>query len=131
MTLFLFQLKRYNSRATSSIFHPHAAKKCCNFSAANIICGPIYVEFFIHAQQNAAITFEIMLESSIINNGPKEKTNFLYCSAFTRWRGGISKENKSKAKHLGETVAPKKGWTRNLQQSLPRITRSKITQRLY
>ena len=43
----------------------------------------------------------------------------------------IAKKKKSKAKHLGETVAPKKGWTRNLQQSFPRIIRSKITQRLY
>ena len=29
-----------SSGATSNIFHPHAAKKCCNFSAANFICGP-------------------------------------------------------------------------------------------
>ena len=43
------------------------------FSAANFNCGPIYVEFFIHVQQNAAITFEIMLKSSIIKDGLKEK----------------------------------------------------------
>ena len=30
------------------------------------MCGPIYVKFFIRMQQNAAIIFEIMLESSII-----------------------------------------------------------------
>ena len=86
------------------------------FSAANFICGPIYVEFFIHVQQNAVITFEIMLKSSIIKDGLKEKTSSLYCSAWRR--GGSSIGKKSKAKHLGETVAPKKGWTRNLQQSL-------------
>ena len=64
-----------SSGATSNIFHPQAAKKCCNFSAANFICSPIYVELFIHAQQNAWITFEIMLESSIIKDGLKVKTS--------------------------------------------------------
>ena len=59
-------------------------KKCCGFSAADFICASIYVEFFIHAQQNAAITFEIILESSIIKYELKEKTSSLYCSAFTR-----------------------------------------------
>ena len=72
-----------SSGATSSIFHSHAAKKCCNFSAANFIRGPIYVKFFIHVQLNAAVTFEIMLESSIIKDRLTEKTSSLYCSAFT------------------------------------------------
>ena len=122
----------YQAQGPQAVFFIHThQKKYCNFSAANFICGPIYVEFFIHVQQNAAITFEIMLELSIIKDGLKEKTSSLYCSAFTRWRGGSSKEKKSKLKHLGENVSSKEGWTRNLQQSLPRITRSKITQRLY
>ena len=44
----------------------------------------MYAEFFIHVQQNAAIAFEIMLESSTIKDGLKEKTSSLYCSAFTQ-----------------------------------------------
>ena len=120
-----------SSGATSNIFHPQAAKKCCDFSAANFICSPIYVELFIHVQQNAWITFEITLESSIIKDGLKVKTSSLYCSAFTRWRGRSSNEKKSKAKHLSENMAPKNSWTRNLQQSIPRINRSKIIQRSY
>ena len=40
-------------------------------------------------------------------------------------------KKKEQGEAFGGTVAPKKGWTRNLQQSLPRITGSKITQRLY
>ena len=38
---------------------------------------PIYVEFFIHVEQNDVITFEIMLESSIIKDWIKEKTRAL------------------------------------------------------
>ena len=68
----------------SGIFQPRATKNCCNFSAAYFICDPIYVEFFIHVQQNAAIIFEIILESSIVKDGLKEKTSSWYCSAFTR-----------------------------------------------
>ena len=120
-----------NLRGHEKHFSTTRINKCCNFSVAYFICGPMYVEFFIHVQQNAAITFEIILDSSIIKDGLKEKTSSLYCSAFTRWRGGSSNEKKSKRKHLGETVATKKGWTRNRQQSLLRITQSKITQRLY
>ena len=35
-----------SSGATSSISHLHAARKCCSFSAANFICGPMHIEFF-------------------------------------------------------------------------------------
>ena len=114
----LMAYRRMLKTATSSIFHPHAANKCSNFSAANLICGPIYVECFIHVQQNAAINFEIMLKSCIIKDGLKEKTSSLYCSA--RWRGGNSIGEKSNTKHLCETVAPKKelGIYSNLFQEL-------------
>ena len=112
-------------------FSTTRSKKMLQFFGSIFYLWPHICRIFHPRQQNAAIIFEIILESSIVKDGLKEKTSSWYCSAFTRWRGGNSKEKKSKVKHLGETVAPKKGWTKNLQQSLPRITQSKITQRLY
>ena len=71
-------LHYFKAQGPRAAFFIHTQpKKCCNFSAANFICGPIYEEFFIHVQQNAPITFEIMLESSIIKDGLKEKTSSL------------------------------------------------------
>ena len=103
----------------------------CSKKILQVFCSKFY-----QVQQNAAITFKIVLESGISilefkYVGLKEKTSSLYCSAFTQWRRESSKEKKSKANHLDETMAPKKSWTRNLQQSLTRINQSKITKRLY
>ena len=65
--------------------------------------------------QDPVISFKILLESSMIQDGIlKEKTSSLCWSTSTRRRRRNSKEKKSKVKRLGETVTPKKGRTRNL-----------------
>ena len=114
----IFCFLTINLRGYEQHFSSKRRTKMLQFFDSKFYLPPhIYVEFSIHGQRNAVINFEIVLESIIIKDGLKEKTNSLYCPAFTWWRGGSSKEKKSKTKHLGETIAPKKGWTRNLQQS--------------
>ena len=54
----------FSSGTTSSIFHLHAAKKCCNFPAANFVCDPIYVQFFtglwlVFQEKHAFVEFPI------------------------------------------------------------------------
>ena len=56
-----------SSGSTSSIFHPHAAffihtqQKKCNFSEANLICGPICREFFVFQEKHAFVEFQTFI----------------------------------------------------------------------
>ena len=71
---------------------------------------PIYVEFFIHEEQNDVITFEIMLESSIIKDGIKEKTRAL-CIALL-----VLDDEEKVAKRKKRKEAS--GWNRDSKERL-------------